>query len=645
MDSLSPPSADERPDPPRRTSRALLLLGLTAITAGSVWGTYAWYQGRPSLPPAPPPPARLPKLLNTRPGVGYVGSARCAECHAAEAATYAEHPMGRSVSPADKWLPAQHQAVPSFEASGLHYAIERRDGKVFHREFVASATGPPPIEDRAEIAFAVGSGRQGQSFLVNRDGRLFQSPISWFVGRKAWGLSPGFTRRNQHFSRTITESCLFCHVNEVRPQPDTINQFVPAAVRLEPIGCERCHGPGELHLAAQQRGDRASGGDRTIVNPRRLASRLREAVCEQCHLQGETRITRAGKALSDYRPGLPLDEFVTVFVRPPDHADSRKAVSHVQQMHLSRCFRASGGEMGCISCHDPHVLPSERERVSWYRGRCLSCHQDHGCSLPVDERRRRNAADSCIDCHMPRGDSSNIAHTSITDHRIVRRSSSDAPEQDAADLVLVPFHSGVVAEEARVRRDLGLALVEMIERASPEARQRQLARQAADLLRPAIERVPEDVAALEALAQALRKDKRLRESLTSLDQALQRAPRRELALGTAALAALEVGETERSITYWRRLLDINPFDWQGHAYLGQALALRKQWAEAVDTCRRALDCNPFEPRTRMLLIDCLAHRGQRASARAEFDKLLTLRPPEPEKLRKWFDEVMEAARK
>ncbi len=141
---------------------------------------------------------------------------------------------------------------------------------------------------------------------------------------------------------------------------DTLNQFVPDPVRLASIGCERCHGPGALHVAANQPGAAATGGDRTIVNPRRLSPQLREGVCEQCHLQGETRIVRAGKALADYRPGLPLEDFVTVFVPPPDRANSRKAVSHVQQMHLSRCFRASEGQMGCISCHDPHVLPSAR---------------------------------------------------------------------------------------------------------------------------------------------------------------------------------------------------------------------------------------------------------------------------------------------
>src|SRR5262249_42690994 len=154
-----------------------------------------------------------------------------------------------------------------------------------------------PAELVGEVAFAVGSGQQGQSFLVKRGDSLFQSPISWYTQKKAWGLSPGFEKVNEHFQRYITEPCLFCHTNEARTEPHTINHYPQASLRLEAIGCERCHGPGELHVAARTGGERPEGKDLTIVNPRHLEPGLREAVCEQCHLQGEARIVRRGKSL------------------------------------------------------------------------------------------------------------------------------------------------------------------------------------------------------------------------------------------------------------------------------------------------------------------------------------------------------------
>src|SRR5205823_13865704 len=155
-------------------------------------------------------------------------------------------------------------------------------------------------------------------------------------------------------------------------------------------------------------------------NPRHLAPELREAVCQQCHLQGQYRVVRYGRRTFDFRPGLPLHLFLSVFVRPRSSEEAMKFVGQVEQMASSRCFQVSRGSMGCISCHDPHELPSRAQRVSYYRTRCLNCHADKGCSLALSERRQKSPDDSCIACHMPAGDTE-VTHTAITDHRILRQ--------------------------------------------------------------------------------------------------------------------------------------------------------------------------------------------------------------------------------
>src|SRR5207253_975908 len=84
---------------------------------------------------------------------------------------------------------------------------------------------------------------------------------------------------------------------------------------------ERCHGPGELHVQRQrERRTEPGDWDDTIVNPSRLEPALREAVCEQCHLQGQARVLRRGRGVFDYRPGLPLHLSWTVFEKPPGAA-------------------------------------------------------------------------------------------------------------------------------------------------------------------------------------------------------------------------------------------------------------------------------------------------------------------------------------
>ena len=160
----------------------------------------------------------------------------------------------------------------------------------------------------------------------------------------------------------------------------TLNRYEPPIFEGHAIGCERCHGPGALHVNAARP---SAGPDLTIVNPAHLAPALRESVCQQCHLQGWFRFPRAGRDFFDFRPGLPLHRFLAVFVRKEGNPDRLELIGQVEQMESSRCFRASGGQLGCISCHDPHRLPAPAIKAEYYRGRCLECHERKGCALPI----------------------------------------------------------------------------------------------------------------------------------------------------------------------------------------------------------------------------------------------------------------------
>ena len=83
---------------------------------------------------------------------------------------------------------------------------------------------------------------------------------------------------DQHFARPITAECMFCHSNRAFEVEHTVNGFRPPIFAGYAIGCERCHGPGELHVRRHERAEDYAGLDETIVNPRNLAPELREAV-------------------------------------------------------------------------------------------------------------------------------------------------------------------------------------------------------------------------------------------------------------------------------------------------------------------------------------------------------------------------------
>ncbi|HLJ98154.1 MAG TPA: multiheme c-type cytochrome, partial [Gemmataceae bacterium] len=422
-----------RPGFRRRIWGLASLAGLLACLAGVAVWQWRW-QNRPSvlrLPADSPPPAVSsdPRLTvdtvyrNVRPDVRYVGDQTCAHCHAKITRTYHQHPMGRSLVPVAGRGPGQPDAaIPDaeFQARGFHYQVKPQGNRTVHREMKLDPQGHVIAKTEAEVAFAVGSSTRGRSFLIDHNGYLFQSPITWYPQKGGWDLSPGYASRHHHFARPVTPECLFCHSNRAEHEGGTINHYRPPIFQGYAIGCERCHGPGELHVRRHEQGEASTGPDTTIVNPQNLEPALRDAVCEQCHLQGEIRVPGRGRSSFDYRPGLPLHQFMTVFVSAANSAEASKFVGQVEQMHASRCWNASGGRMGCVSCHDPHQMPAAAERVGFYRDHCLSCHEPNSCTLPAGQRSRVSAQDSCIDCHMPAA-KSDIPHASTTDHRIPRR--------------------------------------------------------------------------------------------------------------------------------------------------------------------------------------------------------------------------------
>jgi hypothetical protein len=164
--------------------RVILALGIAAGLAGWLWWTSARARRagsklvtptvtRPVLPTSP--------YMNTRAGVKYVGDAVCARCHQEISKTYNSHPMGRSLGTVDEASPSRPH-VPdtgvTFEQHGFTYEVQQRGERVVHKETRRDASGRVLSEVEAEIAYALGSGTRGVSYLFERDGSLFQSPIS-----------------------------------------------------------------------------------------------------------------------------------------------------------------------------------------------------------------------------------------------------------------------------------------------------------------------------------------------------------------------------------------------------------------------------------------------------------------------------------
>jgi Flp pilus assembly protein TadD len=419
----------------------------------------------------------------------------------------------------------------------------------------------------------------------------------------------------------------------------SVNRYQPPIFRGHAIGCERCHGPGELHVRGQQV---ENGRDLTIVNPRHLEPALREAICEQCHVLADHRVDRPGRETFDFRPGLPTSAFFALFNRAS--STGNKAVGHVEQMKASRCYRKSEGRLGCTSCHDPHQLPAPQERLDYFRGKCLDCHEQRGCTVPVPERRKQSPGDSCIDCHMPVSSSVDIVHIATTDHRILRSPGnqqvvSPASPHAGSPLRLLNDDGTSSAGIEALSRELGIALTFEGEGLPDSPQVRQLGYLALAYLDKALAERPNDVLVQRSRAKALALLRRHKEALQIEEMVVKSAPSYEQALDECVLNAIELGDHRTALPFAERSIAINPWS----AGLRERLAyLRVQthdYGGAVHEAREALRLNPFLSFARRFLIESLIHQDELKGAKQEFNTLLGLSPADRDSLGRWFSNL------
>ena len=369
-------------------------------------------------------------LLASAAQPGYVDSAACAGCHADIARNYARTGMGRSFRTATKEnarTATKENAFPEFEGSFFHgasrelFTFVRRDDAPYIRR----STETNVFEERVD--YVIGSGEQAISYLHRtRDNKLTEFPVSWYPENGGhWGMSPAYDRPDHPgFSREVNFACMLCHnaYPAAALAGESPGETVFPALLPEGIDCQRCHGPGQKHVAAATGGRPAQEIRASIVNPARLNPERQSEVCLQCHLETTSSrlpasIMRPGRNVFSYRPGEPLADFMLSFDRASGQDDdSFELVSAPYRLAKSACVLKDGKPLACVACHDPHVALSREESVRKTDGVCASCHKN-AIDLLVKES-GHSAERDCVECHMPRRSTSDVVHATITDHWI-----------------------------------------------------------------------------------------------------------------------------------------------------------------------------------------------------------------------------------
>lgn len=497
---------------------------------------------------------------------GFVGNEVCARCHSSIYDTYSRTNMAHASGPAgENFIPADF----THSKSGAHYRIYEDGGRVW---LSFDRPGDPSVHGKRELLYYIGSGHRGLTYLFSMDGFVFESPINWYGKNRIWDMTPAYQDAKEiPLNLPAFTSCLHCHVSEMQPPiGGTENRYAMPLLRHSGVTCERCHGPGAAH---------ANGG--SIINPAKLSPERRDQVCMQCHLEGKVAIERAGQHVYEYRPGDNLLDFIRYYVL--DSGAELGAVSQVEALSQSMCKRKSGDRMSCTSCHDPHVSPSAAERVSYYRGKCLACH---GAALGAKHHPDRP---DCTACHMPAPQSTDVAHTQVTDHRIPRRPGvSDPFIQDFKKRPaprLVPFPE--TAETEHDPRDLALAWQSLAERGIEAANTA-----AKDSLRSALNQFPNDPALLSALGYVEQKEGKTDRALELYQRALRADPESMDALNNLGVIEAITGHGSEAVKLWKDAFQRAP----GRSALGMNIARAFCHAGHFDEARsvvlRILEFNP-----------------------------------------------------
>jgi tetratricopeptide (TPR) repeat protein len=265
----------------------------------------------------------------------------------------------------------------------------------------------------------------------------------------------------------------------------------------------------------------------------------------------------------------------------------------------------------------------------------MNCHVAKGCAVPSLARRAQSPEDSCIECHMPRARTSNVAHLATTHHGIVRfrqaAYQTEAPQDAPAGTPsLVPFHRPLMsdAELRSTGRDLGVALRGEGGRYTAEA---------LPLLEKAHRDHPDDVLAWESMGFALWGVGQKDEGLSVFEAVLEQFPDRESTLASAAQLAGVLKRPDRAICLWRRTIAIDPWRSDYFADLAEQLAAVRDWPGAIEAAQHALQLSPANRTARLALTAATFHSGLLEAARKQLDTLLDFDPPDRRELIRWFE--------
>jgi Cytochrome c554 and c-prime len=323
-----------------------------------------------------------PALVWAQAGQG--SSTACAKCHA-EGRTQPATDMAHALETAAQDPILNEHPLLTATYGKYSYRIETRGDQSLYSVSDGKATVTMPIRSAMGVSSAL-----GQTYILEEDGKFYESRMSWF--RELNALGPTLGQQSRHPS-DLTEAagqllslddamrCFGCHAtNAVSGHQLTLDQMTPG------VQCSHCHEATEEHLAALVKGSGKPVVPSALAKLRDLSAEQASNFCGRCHRTWSDVVVH-----EDYDIG-------NVRFQP-------------YRLWSSRCYDPDDARISCLACHDPHIEPSAR--VVDYDAKCQACH---GGGKP-EAKTCRVSRHKCALCHMPKTEIPG-AHYKFTDHRI-----------------------------------------------------------------------------------------------------------------------------------------------------------------------------------------------------------------------------------
>jgi Cytochrome c3 len=323
---------------------------------------------------------------------GVVPAATCAPCHQ-QAKTQAASNMAKALERgADSSILKEHPQL-AFTEGGFSYKIER----VGDRSLYTVTDGKESLT--VPIPWAFGLGAAGQTYVLELNGKWYESRVSFYQDIKGLDLTlgaAGMAPQNLTgaLGREMTQhdvaACFACHsTNSVHGREVDFEHMVAGVL------CENCHGSAATHVEGMKTGNLKAGA---MPKLSRLSTEEMFEACGRCHRTWAAIATNGPRGIQNVR------------FQP-------------YRLTNSKCYDAADQRISCVGCHDPHS--HQTEPASFFEAKCVACH---AANRTAHAKQCTVSKHDCVSCHMPKVEIPG-SHHKFTDHEIrIARAGSPYPD-------------------------------------------------------------------------------------------------------------------------------------------------------------------------------------------------------------------------